>query len=375
MNVEEIATAAEARSAEIDEARRLPADLSKMMASSGLNRAWAPFELGAPELPVSEVVDVLERLAYREASTSWNAMISITTSLLSGRLPSPFVEEIFGDPRSTTCGVAQPMGRAKRVDGGVSVTGRWPWGSGTANATFIGGGSLLVDAVGEPVRDGSFRAPFVFFTPDQIEIHDTWYVSGLKGTGSNDYSVSEVFVPEGRWADASGQLLIDRPLYRFPFFGALALGVCAVGMGIARRAVDDLSELAATKRAAMASKTLAANPLIQTQLAEADGKRRAARAFVDAAVADVWRSAEQGEVADASRAGLRLAATTATRLNSEVVNACYEAGGGAAIFETSNLQRLFRDMHVVTHHGMVAPRSYETIGRLMLDQPVKLFGF
>ena len=146
-------------------------------------------------------------------------------------------------------------------------------------------------------------------------------------------------------------------------------------MGIARRAVDDLSELAATKRAAMASKTLAANPLIQTQLAEADGKRRAARAFVDAAVADVWRSAEQGEVADASRAGLRLAATTATRLNSEVVNACYEAGGGAAIFETSNLQRLFRDMHVVTHHGMVAPRSYETIGRLMLDQPVKLFGF
>lgn len=374
-SIERVGEHAWRRSAEIDGARRLPDDLSGELAATELNRAWAPAELGAPELPVADVVDLLERLAFHEASTAWNAMISITTSLLSGRLPSPWLEEIFGHPTSTTCGVAQPEGRARRVDGGIAVSGRWPWGSGTANAHFVGGGSLLVDDTGDPVRDASFRAPFVFFAADQIEILDTWHVSGLKGTGSNDFEVRDAFVPEGRWADASGPLLIDRPLYRFPFFGALALGVCAVTLGIARRAVHDLQELAASKTPARSSKTLAELATTHVRLAEAEGRRRAARALVDQAVAEVWREAERGPVADDVRAALRLAATNAAQQSAEVVATCYDLGGGAAVYEASNLQRLFRDVHVATHHGMVAPRSYETIGRIMLDQPVRLVGF
>ncbi len=375
MDIETLGHEAAARAAEIDAARQLPADLSAKMAASGLNRAWAPSDVGAPELSVAEVVDVLERLAYHEASTAWNAMISITTSLLSGRTPSPWLEEIFGDPLSTTCGVAQPAGVARLVDGGITVTGTWPWGSGSANATFIGGGSMLVDDDGAPMRMPGFRTPFVFFAADQVEILDTWHVSGLKGTGSNDYAVTDAFVPRDRWAEATGELLIDKPLYRFPFFGALALGVCAVTLGIARRAVDDLAALALVKKPVRSSKTLAENPLIQTSVAEADGLRRAARALVDVAVSDVWSDAERGEVSDHARVGLRLAATNAAQQSAKVVAACYDAGGGAAIYETSNLQRLFRDVHVATHHGMVAPRSYETIGRIMLDQPVRLIGF
>ena len=200
-------------------------------------------------------------------------------------------------------------------------------------------------------------------------------MSGLKGTGSNDYQVTDAVVPEGRWADASGPLLIDEPLYRFPFFGALALGVCAVSLGIARRAVADVTDLVATKAAAMSSKPLAEGSMIQIRIAEAEGLRRAARAQVDTAINEVWRAAELGEVDPSVRVNLRLAATTATRLAMQTTNTCYEIGGGASIFERNNLQRLFRDMHVATHHGMVAPRSYETIGRVMLDQPVRLFGF
>ena len=374
-DIEAIGALAESRIAEIDALRQLPTDLSEQMARCGLNRAWAPSDVGGPELPVADVVDVLERLAYHEASTSWNAMISITTSLLSGRLPSPWLEEIFGDPMSTTCGVAQPNGKARVVDGGIEVTGQWPWGSGSANAKFVGGGAMLFDDDGAPVAKEGFRAPFVFFSSEQITAHDNWHVSGLRGTGSNDYSVTSAFVPEGRWADATGPLLIDKPLYRFPFFGALALGVCAVALGIARRSVDDLRDLAMTKKPVRSSKTLAEHPITQSTLAEAEGLRLAARAHVDTAVGEVWRAAELGEVPDATRVALRLAATTAARLAEQVVDKCYEAGGGAAIFETSNLQRLFRDVHVATHHGMVAYRSYETIGRIMVDQPVRLVGF
>ena len=226
------------RAAEIEELRRLPADLSSALVDTGLGRAWAPARYGGLELPVLELLDAVESLATFEAGTAWCGMIAATTSLLGGYLPERWAEEIYGDPRAITGGHAAPQGRARPVEGGLLVSGQWQWGSGSFHCTWIGGGTVVVDDAGAPApRADGLRGPFVLFAPDQVELLDTWYTMGLRGWGSTDYVVREAFVPEGRWAEIVGQAPVaDGPLYRFSFFGALALGVCSISLGLARRA-------------------------------------------------------------------------------------------------------------------------------------------
>ena len=171
-------------------------------------------------------------------------MIAMTTGLIGGFLPVEHATAVYGPAGAITGGFAAPMGRGKRVDGGISVTGRWQWGSGIAHCTAIGGGCVVHG--GGPDGDERPTAKFVLFDLDDVEILDTWYVAGLKGTGSTDYQVSGAFVPEERWFALAGAVpREDGPLYRFSFFGLLALGVSAISLGLARRSIDELVALAA----------------------------------------------------------------------------------------------------------------------------------
>jgi indole-3-acetate monooxygenase len=163
---------------------------------------------------------------------------------------------------------------------------------------------------------------------------------------------------------------VDAPLYRFPFLGALALGVCAVTLGLARRARDELVLLAGGKRPAQSSRTLAERPVVQAEVARAEAAYRSARAFVREAVEDAWEAAGGGDpLSGEHRRLLRLAATDATWRAAGAVDLMYHAGGGSSIHEASPLQRAFRDVHVATQHGMVAERTYEPLGRMALGLP------
>jgi alkylation response protein AidB-like acyl-CoA dehydrogenase len=214
----------------------------------------------------------------------------------------------------------------------------------------------------------------VLFERDQVRIHDTWRVAGLKGTGSNDYEVSEVFVPEGRWVDfGRAQPVVEGPLYRLPFLGALALGVAAVALGLARRAQDELVAVAGGKRPAGSTKTLAERPVVQADVARAEAARRSAAALVREALGDAWEDAAAGAPpSDELRRRLRLAATNATWQSAHAVDVMYHAAGGSSIHESSALQRVFRDVHVATQHGMVAERTLEPIGRMALGLPTDI---
>ena len=301
-------------------------------------------------------------------------MIAATTSLISGHLSEAWAETIYGDPGAHTGGFAAPVGRARPVADGLEVSGRWQWGSGTHHCTWIGGGALIVDDEGRPapLADGTV-APFVLFPADEVTFHDTWHVAGLKGTGSGDYSVATTTVPHGRWVQVGGVPRLDRPLYRFSFFGALAAGISAVGLGLARRAIDELIDLAGGKRPQGSSKTLAERPVVQAAIATADAGRRAARHLLDHAIADAWELASSGAGDEAAvRIGLRQAATHAMTASAAAVDACYTAAGGAAVYETSPLQRLLRDVHVATQHAMVAPRTMEVVGRAAFGLPTDL---
>ncbi len=304
-------------------------------------------------------------------------MIGATTSLLAGYLPARWASEIYGDAASCTGGHAMTLGRAIPVDGGLRVSGRWQWGSGSDHCTYIGGGCLLVDGDGRPTpRADGLAAPFVFFARDEVELLDTWDVMGMRATGSTDYEVHEVLVPEGRWAEPQlGAPVVDDPLYRFPFMAALALGVSAVSIGLARRACDELVDLAGGKRPAQSSRTLAERAVVQADVARAEVAFRSARSFVREQAEVAWVAAEQGALGAAERRDLRLAATHATLASTQAVDLMYDAAGGSAVHRGGPLERVFRDAHVATQHAMVAPRTLEVLGRVALGLPTDAGAF
>jgi alkylation response protein AidB-like acyl-CoA dehydrogenase len=315
---------------------------------------------------VSDLLDAVELTSYHDGSTGWCVMIGGTTGLTSGALPPAHGEAIYSDPRAITGGFGMPAGTAVAVDGGLRVAGRWAWGSGTSHCTWIGGGVRIVDDRGNPtpLPDGT-AAPFVFFDLDDVELLDTWHVSGLKGTGSTDYEVADGFVPEGRWVNlVSREPVIDSPLYRFSFFGALAMGVASVTVGLARRAIDEVIALG-DKMPSGSQRRLSERPAVQSQVADADAAVRASRAFMREAVDECWAGALDGQVTDEQTRLLRLAANHAVDRSTHAVDLCYHAAGGTAVYETSPLQRVFRDVHVATQHGMVAPRVMEPLGRML----------
>ncbi len=372
LDIETLGRDASGRAAEIEALRRLPDDLAEGIRSLGFARAMVPHELGGGEWTVADTVERLEALAYWDGATAWCAMIAATTSLISGSLTEDWAETIYGDPGAHTGGFAAPVGRATRRGDDLDVSGRWQWGSGTHHCTWIGGGALIVDEDGTPTPlDDGTVAPFVLFPAAEVTLDDeSWRVSGLRGTGSVDYTVDGAMVPRDRWVQIGAGPTIDRTLYRFSFLGALAVGISAIALGLARRAHDELVDMAGGKRPQGSSKTLAERAVVQDEIAQADAARRAARLLLDDAISGAWSVAEHGGGVDApTRIALRQAATHATQIAASSVDACYRAGGGAAVHERSPLQRVFRDVHVATQHAMVAPRVMEVVGRSLLGLP------
>jgi indole-3-acetate monooxygenase len=356
----------------IEQERTLPRELVEELLDAGLLSLCLPRALGGGEAHPAEIVRALEELARADGATAWCAMIASTSSLLGAYLPPREAELIYGGGRTITGGMFAPRGRAERREGAYVVDGRWSFVSGIAHCDWVLGGCVVHDGE-EPVvlADGSPDVRLMLMPIDGVEVLDTWSVSGLRGTGSHDMTAVAQLVPEARAVSLSA----DRPrhpgaLYSFPLFGLLAVGVAAVALGIARGAIEDLSELAGAKTPAAGRRTLAERATVQAQVARAEASLRAARALVLGEVDAAWLAAERGEeMPEQHRLGLRLAATHATEAAAEVVTAMYHAGGGSSIYDSSPLQRRFRDVHVATQHMMVAPSTWELAGRLLLGLP------
>jgi alkylation response protein AidB-like acyl-CoA dehydrogenase len=319
----------------------------------------APASLGGGEVPLAETLAAIEILASADAAAAWCAMIQSTSSVVGGYLPPDAAAEVFIAGRDTVLGgVYAPLGRAVAEEEGYRVSGRWPFASGSGHCTWLIGGCQ--------VEDGPPR--LMLFPARDVVIHDTWHVSGLAGTGSNDIEVGDVFVPRARSvAIATEPPVKTGPLYRFPVFGLLALGIAAVALGIARAAIEDVLALAGAKTPTGSRRKLAERPIVQVQVAQAEAGLGAARAYVFDSVARCWRAAERGEdLTLDQRARLRLAATHATLAAAQVVDAMYSAGGGTSIYQSSPLQRRFRDVHAATQHVMVGVPTYEVAGRVLL---------
>jgi indole-3-acetate monooxygenase len=356
-----IAPTLAARASEMDEARRLPADLAQILAGQGFFRMVLPADYQGLELPPTQMIHVLETLSAANASVAWCVMIGATTALNAAYLPDHHARVIWADPDMITGGVFAPKGKAVREGDDYRVNGRWAWGSGSANCGWLVGGALVQGDKGPSAR-------MMWFKRDQVELIDTWHSMGMRGSGSGDLSVVDALVPIDRSVSLTDdKARIERPLYAFPAFGMLAMAIAGVALGNARGAIDDLVEMAGGKVPTGSRRPLAERASTQVDVARAEGQLRAARTYLHDSAQTAFENASQnGELSLADRANLRIAATHAVRTSAEVTRIMHDLGGGTSVYETCPLSRRFRDAHVATQHIMVAPGSLELAGRALL---------
>jgi alkylation response protein AidB-like acyl-CoA dehydrogenase len=357
-----LAPLAAEHAAEGERARRLDEPVVRALAEAGLFRLCVPATAGGLEAPPAALAGAAEELARGDAAAGWCVAIGATSGLLLGYLPLDSAREVQATPTTVLGGVFAPRGRAIPADGGHRVTGRWPFASGCEHCDWLMGGAIV---------EGDPAPRLMLARADEVVIHDTWHVAGLRGTGSHDIEMTDVLVPAGRSASVfTDTPTADGPLYAFPLFGLLALAIAGVALGTARGALDDLVALAGAKTPTGSRRVLAERPPVQAATAQAEASLRAARALLYEAIDAAWEIARaSGEVPVTERTALRLAATHAATTGADVAATAFRLGGGSAIYERTSLERRFRDAHVIPQHMLVAPATLELTGRLVLGLP------
>jgi indole-3-acetate monooxygenase len=368
--VGELAPVLAARADEIESARRLPPDLLAELTAAGCFGMLRPRSHGGAGVDLATSMRVYEELSRADASVGWTVGIGAGNWLDLVGLPRSTFDALFAnDPGVKIGGAINPAGLAVPAEGGYRVTGRWAFVSGCQHCEWIYGNCLEEGAAGDgdmpPMRMAVFRA-------GEVEIEDTWSVSGLCGTGSHDVVADDVFVPaEHTFAVLSAEPCLDEPLVRIPLPSPYVLQMASAALGIAQGALDDILALATDKVPLFAGASLAANPLFQNQLADADARLRAARALVYADAATAWATALTGDAFTSEhRARIRAAGVWATDAAAAVVDTAYRAGGGSSLYSSSPLQRRLRDVHALTQHFLVKLDSLTTAGAVLAGQDV-----
>jgi len=358
-----MAPAIAARGDEIEQGRRLPTDLVEKLSTAGCFRAMVPASHGGQGLTFAEQLLVIRELARADGSVGWTVMIGSSAPVVLGLLPRSSFDQIYAKgPDVILGGAFNPKGVATPVDGGYRVSGRWSFASGCQHCHWFVAHCMVDDGRMPPVR-------MMVLPPSDVEIADTWYVSGLCGTGSHDFVVDDDFVPDERSFTLWDEPALDGPLWRIPELSLSSLMMANVAVGITEGALGEITTLASGKVPMLADSTLGANALFQHDLAEADARLRAARALLDADAATAWRIADAGrELSPEDRARTRSTAVWVARTAACVVDAAYHAGGGTSLYVSSPLQRRLRDVHAVTQHFALKPDTLTLAGSVLAGQ-------
>jgi alkylation response protein AidB-like acyl-CoA dehydrogenase len=369
-SIQKLLPAIRKRRAEIEQARRLPRDLADELRNAGIFRLSVPRAIGGEEALPIEILKTIETIAAADGSTGWCSMIGIGNNVVAGYMDESGAKEVFADPKAPTAGLAAPAGSAVRVDGGVLVSGRWPFGSGITHCDWVWAGCLVTEDGKPRMTPRGPEIVHAFMPVSDVVIHDTWHVSGLCGTGSNDFSATDVFVPRQRLF-----ALLDptdhrrEPLFQMPPLLLFTFQVAAVSLGIARAALDELKEIAQSKTPTLYSQVLADKPVVQIELARAEAALNSARSFLYEVVENMWQSVSNGRaLSKHDLAQGHIAATHAVENGASVTRTANTLAGGSSIYVSSALQRHARDAEAVTHHFTVAPHTWEEAGRVFLGR-------
>src|SRR6516164_592938 len=356
----------EAAADRTEKERKIPADVLSAMHACGLFHMLLPVSLGGGAVDLVTFNQVVEAAASSHAA---------------GFLDPKVAYEVFGAPDALIAW-GPPAGVAKAivVDGGYRVTGKWRFASGSANATWMGGHSTVFETADKPRRDAKGNAVnrTMLFRREQANIKDTWHVIGLRGTSSNDYEVSDLFVPDEytTWRDSTPDRRESGPLYNIPLLTLYGVGFSGVALGIADSCLAAFMQLAQTKTSGggVGSKAvLRDNAVIQSRVARACGRLESARAFLLQMLRESWTaSAGTGALSLEQRARLRIAITGAMEAARKVVDFAYRAAGTTAIFEGGAFERRFRDLHTLLAQGQAHLSNFESAGQALCGiEPVQ----
>ena len=367
--VESIAPVVAEHAATSEALGRLDEAIMAALRSTRLLRLYAPLELGGLEADPVTLVLVFEALARIDASTSWAlGVLAATPGIFGAYLPTATTRRIFADGVPPMAGSLLPKGIAEPVPGGYRVKGRWPYGSGIYHADWVGAGAIVP---GMPLPAG---ARFVLLPRYQVVIHDNWQVAGLRASGSSDYSIEDQFVPEemtyhmmdfmtGNAVTGGVALRLGLNVFISPFH-------IGIPLGIARRALDEISTQTVEKGRGFPPSLLPTQPHIQFALGKAEIELASARAYGIHLMADLYEEAQTGRVPSPARqAESRAAGTYITEVTQRVTMAAFQAAGGTALFDTNPLQRCFRDIAAAGQHFAVSQSAYRAVGQFKLAQP------
>jgi len=355
-----------------DATTSLAPNIVKQLIEGGFYRLTVPRSFGGAQIGLYTFMQTIEAIAMADASPAWCLGQAAGCAFSAAYLQTDAAMEIFGDERAA---VSWGPGSAKAVatDGGFRVTGKWSFASGIHQTTWVGGHSPVFDRDGVTPLLNKHGEPLVmtfFFPKDKVKITRVWNVIGLRGTGSDNYEVDDLFVPNRHcyWRDPT-ELKDNGPLYLFPVNTIHAVAFSAIALGIARTQLSSFIDLARVK-----TPRLQKNPIklkdshvIQGQVGMAEAQLRAARHYAFDSVERVWLDVEEtGRVTLDQRMLIRLATTHAIHQAREVVDFAYHEAGALAVLASNPFERRFRDMHTITQQVQARRQHFETVGRHIL---------
>jgi indole-3-acetate monooxygenase len=357
----------------IEATRRIPEPLLARLHESRLLRMLLPRAVGGDQIAPASYLLAVEEVARHDGSTGWIVFVGNSCALIAAYLDPAAARTIFGDPCSTVAWGPPNASRATAVEGGYRVSGTWDFASGCRHARWMGAHCQVVEADDSLRRDARGR-PIIrtlLFPARDATLIDTWNTIGLRGTGSDSYRVDDVFVPEAfsaARADPASRVEAG-PLYAFTMPGLYAVGVAGVALGIGQAMLDAFIALAATKTPRGLAR-LADNAVVQADVARAEARLGAARAYLVETLETIYARADEVdpiEVGD--RARVRLACTNAIHGAIEVADFAYKAAGVDAIFPGSPFERRFRDIHTLSQQIQARNAHFEEVGQVLLGMP------
>jgi len=360
-----------AAAAEIERRRELPEAIVEALARRGLFRLLLPRSLDGAELPPAAYVPVIEEIAKHDASAAWCLGQACGCTMTAAYLAPAAARDIFGGLRGIVAWGPPGPAEARVAPGGYRLTGTWSFASGSHHANWLGAHVAVFAEDGLPrLRpDGSPVFRTLLFPKARAAMIDSWHVVGLRGTGSDTYSVTDLFVPEDYAVERSAEARRREPgvLYAFSSSNVYSAGFAGVALGIARGVLDAFVELARDKIPRGAKRTLRDNNVIQAQLAQSEALVGAARTFLLRSLDEIWdEAAGTGCLSLDHNTTIRLASTWAIHQARDAVGTLYHAAGATAIFEQNPFERRFRDIHTVVQQYQGRQAHFETVGQVLL---------
>ncbi|HEY7648064.1 MAG TPA: acyl-CoA dehydrogenase family protein [Methylomirabilota bacterium] len=362
---------------EIEREQRLPKALVEQFHAAGFYSLVVPRELGGRHVDPLTYVRIVEVLAEAAGSVGWNVANNSILQLVTLGLPDEGVHEVFAHGADTVVAGTAVMGggRAVPVEGGYRVTGRWPFGSGCQESSWMVGSFQILDG-DQPRRSPDGASAYwrgVFQRSEAQIVEGSWDVSGMRATGSFDWTVDDVFLPERRTMVHAGVPLDNQwqrwpgTAYALPAQAWVGPHHSAVITGIARAGIDALIELAAEKTPRGRTDRLGENPQVQDAVGRADAILNAGRAYRSAMITELWNTVAAGQDTTLEqRARCRLAAVHATDSARQAMDLVYRHGGSTSFRRESRLAECWRDLHVVGQTAVLAPEWYPIGGRVLL---------